>query len=278
MLELKGKLALIPGASRPIGRAIARKFSRNGARLLLPVFDWPESIKEMQNEFNEQGWGFTTISADLRCESEVLRIRKAIEETDDRLDFLINNIERGGMPVVHGSYDLPHNSDQWDREINTTMKAKWLLFHHCFPLMQAAESKGGAVVNISSVAAETGRSGAVGMLYSDGYSAANRSIRSMTESWAREAAPRIRVNELMLGLAQGRHGEGTRGWTALGQEKQEEILNEVLLRRTAFAEEVADAVYFLAVQATYMTGSVVKMDGGLSLGGRRVPPIPKSIL
>ena len=59
MLELKGKLALIPGASRPIGRAIARKFARNGARLLLPVFDWPESIKEMQNEFNEQGWGFT---------------------------------------------------------------------------------------------------------------------------------------------------------------------------------------------------------------------------
>jgi 3-oxoacyl-[acyl-carrier protein] reductase len=278
MLELKDKLALIPGASRPIGRAVARKFARNGARLLLPVFDWPESIEEMQNEFTEQGWDFTTISADLRCESEVLRIRKAIEQTGKGLDFLINNIERGGMPVVHGSYDLPHNANQWDREINTTMKAKWLLFHHCFPLMQAGETEKSAVVNISSVAAETGRSGAVGMLYSDGYSAANRSIRSMTEEWAREAAPGIRVNELMLGLSRGRHGEGTRGWAALEQEKREEILNEVLLRRTAFPEEVADAVYFLAVQATYMTGSVVKMDGGLSLGARRVPPMPKSIL
>lgn len=277
MPELNDSVALIPGASRPVGRAIARKFAENGARLLLPVFDWPESIEEMVNEFTDRRWQFTVIPADLRRESDVLRVRDAVSQAGGCLDFLINNIERGGMPVVHGSYDLPCNAGQWDNEIETTLKAKWLLFHHCFPLMER-EKGGSAVVNISSVAAETGRSGTAGMLFSDGYSAANCAVRSLTEQWAREAAPAVRVNELRLGITSGRHAEGTRGWAALDSKEQQKLLAEILLQRPATTDEVAEAVYFLAVHATFMTGSVVKMDGGLSLGGRRVPPVPPGIL
>lgn len=275
-MEIQGKVALIPGASRPIGRAIARKFASQGATLILPVFDWPESIAEMDKEFHDAEINFFTIPADLRKKEEVLRLSEFIRTKTGCLDFLINNIERGGMPVVHGSYDLPHNHDQWDLEFETTVKAKWLLFHHCFPLMQ--ERTGGAVVNISSIAGITGRSGPAAVFFSEGYSAANRAMQLFTESWAREAAPAVRVNGLELGLIRNRHGEETRGWSHLTEQEKKDIEAEILLGRTGFPHEVAETTFFLTVTATYMTGATLRMDGGFVLGGSRVPPIPSGIL
>jgi 3-oxoacyl-[acyl-carrier protein] reductase len=180
------------------------------------------------------------------------------------------------MPVVHGSYDLAHNHEQWNLELDTTLKAKWLLFQHIYPLMQ--QRSGGAVVNISSIAAIIGRSGPAAAFFCDGYSAANTAIRILTETWARQAAPNVRVNELMLGLIRSRHGEGTRGWAALSEQQKAEILDGVLLERTGSPEEVADAVYFLAVEATYFSGATLRMDGGFVPGGNKVPPIPGGIL
>ena len=175
-----------------------------------------------------------------------------------------------------GSYDLPHNQEQWDLEISSTLKAKWLLFHHCLPLMQ--ETGEGAVLNISSVSGITGRSGAAAPFFNDAYSAANRAISSFTETWAREAAPTIRVNELMLGLIRHRHGEETRGWGELSRQEKEDISKQCLLERTGTPEEVAAAAIFLLKDANYMTGSVLRIDGGLTLGGQKVPPMPKGIL
>lgn len=273
---LQGKTALIPGASRPIGRAIARKFASHGATLILPVYDWPESIVEMEEEFTGAGFNFFIFPADLRKKNEVLKLAEFIHTQTKFLDYLINNIERGGMPVVHGSYDLPHNENQWDVEFETTVKAKWLLFHHLFPLMR--ERAGGAVVNISSIAGLTGRSGTAAVFFNDGYSAANRAIQSFTETWAREAAPSIRVNELVLGLIQSRHGEGTRGWATLSKQEKEYIHGNILLGRTGFPQEVANTVYFLAVESTYITGTSLRMDGGFALGDNKVPPMPTGIL
>ncbi|MGB3212596.1 MAG: SDR family oxidoreductase [Desulforhopalus sp.] len=276
MLPLRRKNVLIPGASRPIGRAIARRFATQGATLILPVFDWPESVAEMEEEFTTAGYNFLTFPADLRIKNEVIQLAAFIRDKAGLLDFLINNIERGGMPVVHGSYDLPHNRDQWDIEFDTTVKAKWLLFHHLFPLMSKAA--GGAVVNISSIAGSTGRSGAAAFFFNDGYSAANKAIQSFTETWAREAAPSVRVNELILGLVQSRHGENTRGWAMLSNQEKEALQGQILLGRTGLPEEVANAIYFLAVDATYITGTSLKMDGGFTLGSSRVPPMPTGIL
>ncbi len=275
-MPLQGKIALIPGASRPIGRAIARKFASRGATLILPVYDWPESIAEMENEFQTAAVKYFCSAVDLRQEEEVVLFAESVRKRFGSLDFLINNIERGGMPAVHGSYDLPHNKDQWDLEIATTMKAKWLLYHHFFPLMQGRT--GGAVVNISSIAAITGRCGPAAVFFSDGYSAANRAIQSFTETWAKEAAPALRVNELMLGFIQHRHGEGTRGWENLADRKRKDLLAAIPLQRTGLPEEVAAAVYYLAVEAGYITGAIMRMDGGASLGNSRVPPIPSGIL
>lgn len=275
-MPLHGKVVLIPGASRPIGRAIARKFAIHGATLVLPVYDWPASIAEMENEFQAAHFDYYSSPVDLRSEKEVVLLSESVRTRFGSLDFLINNIERGGMPAVHGSYDLPHNDAQWDLELNTTMKAKWLLYHHLYPMMK--NSVGGAVVNISSVAAITGRSGPAAGFFSDGYSAANRGIQAFTETWAREASPNIRVNELMLGIIQNRHGEGTRGWETLTDQERQDVHETILLKRTGLPEEVAAAVYYLAVEASYITGTILRMDGGFILGGNKVPPIPPGIL
>jgi 3-oxoacyl-[acyl-carrier protein] reductase len=275
-MKLSGKIALIPGASRPIGRAIARKLAQEGVTLILPTFDWPDSIQEMEQEFKNQGFDFLSLPVDLREQKQVREMLATITQRFGALHILVNNIERGGMPKVHGSYDLAHNHAQWDLEINTTLKAKWLLFHHCIRLMK--QSGSGAIVNISSIAAVTGRSGPAAVFFNDAYSAANRGISSFTETWAREAAPEIRVNELMLGLIQYRHGEETRGWSVMTEEERQNIHKHTLLRRTGTAEEVAAAILFLIRDADFCTGSTLRMDGGFCLGGEQVPDMPKGIL
>ena len=275
-MNISGMTALVPGASRAIGRAIANELGKRNVNLVLPTFDWSESITEMEKEFTDKGYSFLSVPVDLRSEDAVKQLIRSCKNRFGGLQILVNNIERGGMPVVHGSYDLPHNHEQWDLEITTTLKAKWLLFHHALPLMQ--QSVEGAVVNISSVAGIEGRSGAGAAFFNDAYSAANRAISSFTETWAREASPSIRVNELMLGLIRYRHGENTRGWATLQQDERVAIYEQCLLNRTGTPEEVAKTTLFLIKDAEYMTGTVLKMDGGFTLGSKQVPPIPKGIL
>jgi 3-oxoacyl-[acyl-carrier protein] reductase len=275
-MQLQGKTVIVPGSSRPVGRAIARRFAKEGANLVLPYFDWPESTEEMKEEFNSLNIPYLAMPVDLRNPDHVKGMAASILDTFGALHILINNVERGGMPVVHGSYDHEHNQEQWDLEFSTTLKAKWLLFHTCLPLLK--KSAQGAVVNVSSIAGITGRSGPAAFIFNDGYSAANRAISSFTETWAREGAPTIRVNELMLGLIRNRHGEETRGWTALTEEERNSLHHHTLLGRSGTPVEVADAVFFLAHQAKYMTGSVLRMDGGYYLGGDRTSPLPPGIL
>ena len=275
-MNISGMTALVPGASRAIGRAIANELGAQHVNLILPTFDWPESVLEMEKDFTDKGYSFLSLPVDLRSEDAVKELIKIAKKQFGGLQILVNNIERGGMPVVHGSYDHPHNHEQWDLEISTTLKAKWLLFHHALPLMQ--QSAEGNVVNISSVSGIGGRSGPGAAFFNDAYSAANRAISSFTETWAREAAPAIRVNELMLGLIRHRHGENTRGWQTLKNAEKEKIREQCLLQRTGTPEDVAKTVLFLIRDADYMTGTTLTLDGGFSLGHSRVPPIPEGIL
>jgi len=275
-MQLQGKTVIIPGASRPVGRAIARRFAKEGANLVLPYFDWPESTEEMKEEFNNMEASYLALPVDLRNPDQVRDMVASTNKTFGALHILINNVERGGMPVVHGSYDHEHNREQWDIEITTSLKAKWILFHNCLPLLKKTGT--GSVVNITSIAGCTGRSGPAALIFNDGYSAANRAISSFTETWAREGAPSIRVNELMLGLIRNRHGEETRGWAALTDEERDSLLGHTLIGRSGTPDEVAEVVLFLAHNATYMTGSIIRMDGGYLLGGDKTCNFPPGIL
>lgn len=228
----------------------------------------------MTQEFGEDD--HLTMQCDLRQPAEVAKLLATIGKRFGGLDILINNIERGGMPVVHGSYNLPVNREQWQLEMETTLHAKWLVFDQALPLLR--QSPQAAVINISSIAGITGRSGAAGLLFNDGYAAANRGISSLTETWARLGAPSIRVNELMLGLIDHRHGPGTRGWDLLSSAQQQTLMEHTPLGRTGSAEEVARAVLFLLRDADFMTGASLRLDGGFVLGGEQPATMPDGIL
>jgi 3-oxoacyl-[acyl-carrier protein] reductase len=276
-MEIKNKVALVLGASRGIGLTLARALADDGAKVVLPYHnDWQNESEKMQKEFAGFGENHLAIQVDLRDAAQVKSLVHQLQERFGALHILINNIERGGMPVVHGSYDLEVNREQWDLEIDTTLKAKWLVAHNALPLMK--NSGEGVIINVSSIAGLVGRTGPAGLIFNDGYAAANRAISSFTETWAREAAPTVRVNELMLGFFETRHAEGTRGWENLSDSDRESIYNHTLLQRTGKLDDIIKALFFLIKDARFMTGAVLRLDGGYVLGGEKVPEMPDGIL
>lgn len=273
---IKGKVALVLGAAKGIGKAVGMALAEAGAKVALTYFDWPAESRAMQEEFAELGVEHLAVRVDLRDQQQVADLIRRVREKFGALHILINNIERGGMPVVHGSYNLKQNAGQWDMEMTTTLKSKWLVFNHALPLLKASGE--GAVITLSSIAGLVGRSGPAGLIFNDGYAAANRAVSSFTETWAREAAPHVRVNELMLGFFETRHAEGTRGWKLLGAADRAAILEHTLLKRTGRLDDITRAVFFLIEDAPFMTGAVIRLDGGYVLGGSQAAPIPKGVL
>ena len=129
-MEIKDKVALVLGARKGIGRAIAMALAAGGAKVVLPCHhDWPQETEDMKKEFADLGVNHLIVRADLRDAGQVQNLVREIRDAYGRLHILVNNIERGGMPVVHGSYDLEVNREQWDLEMDTTLKAKWLVVH-----------------------------------------------------------------------------------------------------------------------------------------------------
>jgi 3-oxoacyl-[acyl-carrier protein] reductase len=189
-----------------------------------------------------------------------------------RLDILINNIERGGWPVVHG----PYTREQWDLEMAATLRAKMWVFNAALPHLKS--SLGGVVINLSSIAGIVGRSGPAAHVFNEGYAAANRGVSLLTETWARIGAPRVRVNEIMLGMVETRHGDKTRGWALLTDLQKQAIVGHTLVGRMGEIEDVVKAVIFLVRDAPFMTGSILRLDGGYVLGGEAVAPMPEGVL
>jgi len=275
-MNIAGKRALVLGAARGVGLAIARTLAGQGARLILPWFDWPEAVAALEEEFGDAGNGHLLLRADLRQADEVAALMATIDGRYGGLDIVVNNIERGGMPILHGGYHREVNREQWRLEMDTTLHAKWLVFEQALPLLR--RNPEGVVVNVSSIAGIVGRSGPAGLLFNDGYAAANRGVASLTETWARLGAPTIRVNEIMLGLIDTRHGPGTRGWALLTGDQQGQLLRHTLLQRTGTPAEVAQAVLFLIRDADFVTGAILRLDGGYVLGGGRPAAMPEGHL
>lgn len=271
-MDIQGKTALVLGASKGIGKTIARGLAERGARVVVTWFDWPEASQQMQQEFRAAGYDFSAHRIDLRDVDQIAALFHQIQDRYMGLDILINNIERGGMPVVHG----PYVPEQWDLEMETTLKAKWWVARHGLPLLK--KSPEGVLITLSSIAAITGRSGPAGLIFNDGYAAANRAVSAFTETWAREGAPTVRVNELMLGFFETRHAQKTRGWDLLSTDQQHRIEETSLLKRTGRLAEVLSAVYFLICEATFMTGACLRLDGGYVLGHSKIPPMPPGVL
>ena len=117
------------------------------------------------------------------------------------------------------------------------------------------------VINFSSIAAIVGRSGPAGMIFNEGYAAANRGVSLLTETWARMGAPQVRVNEIMLGLIATRHAEKTRGWGLLSETCKKALMDHTLLQRTGTVDDVVKTVLYIIKDASFMTGTVLRLDG-----------------
>jgi 3-oxoacyl-[acyl-carrier protein] reductase len=270
-MELSGKAALVLGGIKGIGKAVAVALAEAGVSVAATYFDWEAELPALERDLSRAARVRLIVRADLRQVDGIRPMVEAVVARFGRLDILVNNIERGGWPVVHGAYV----GEQWDLELETTLRAKRWVFAAALPHLKAAGDA--VVVNVSSIAGLTGRSGPAGAVFNDGYAAANRAVALLTETWAREGAPEVRVNEIMLGLIQTRHAEGTRGWGLLRPEERQALLDHTLLGRTGTPEDVVRAVLFVIRDAPFMTGAVVRLDGGYVLGGERVPPMPEGV-
>lgn len=262
------KVAILLGGIKGIGKGLGLALAEQGVRLAMTYHDWEEWLPEMQSDFAKTGTPHIIEKVDLLDTDAAIRFVDASAAHFGGVDILINNIERGGWPVVHG----PYTSPQWDLEMATTLKAKRWVFDAALPYLKA--SGDGCVINFSSIAGIVGRSGPAGQVFNDGYAAANRGVSLLTETWAKQVAPEVRVNEIMLGFFETRHGENTRGWNLLSDRQKQDIMDHTLLYRTGRIEDVVKAVLFILKDAPFMTGSVIRLDGGYVLGCDRVPPMP----
>jgi 3-oxoacyl-[acyl-carrier protein] reductase len=268
----KSKTALVLGSIKGIGKTIALALAKQGIQVAATYYDWEESLPEMKKDFSSITTPHLITKVNLLDIEAIKQLIKKVQSHYGGIDILINNIERGGWPLVHGEYI----QEQWDMEVATTLRAKRWVFSESLPLLKA--SGDGVVINMSSISGLIGRAGPAAPFFNDAYSAINRGISLLTETWAREAAPEVRVNELMIGFVETRHGPQTRGWKHLKSREIKALLDHTLLKRVGTIADVVEAVLFLVNQAKFMTGSVIRLDGGYIIGGEKVPPMPEGIL
>lgn len=254
------RVALVLGAVKGIGKGIGLALAEDGCRVAATYYDWEDDIPEMKKDFGRFGPRCLTVKVDLRDTEAVGPMVREVAGHFGRIDILINNIERGGWPVVHG----PYQPDQWDLEMATTLRAKQWVFEAALPYLK--QSDDGCVINVSSVAGMVGRSGPAGPVFNEGYAAANRGVSLLTETWARLGAPNVRVNEIMLGFFETRHGPGTRGWGLLTDAQKQAIIDHTLLGRIGRIHDVIKTVRYIIKDAPFMTGAVIRLDGGYALG------------
>lgn len=271
-MQLKGKNALVLGAVKGIGKGIALSLAEAGAHVAATWHDWPESLEPLKMEMTATGTPHLIHQIDLTDTAAVPDLITRVTERFGGLDILINNIERGGWPVVHGRYTRP----QWDLEMATTLRAKQWVFEQALPHLKA--SGDGVVINFSSIAGIVGRTGPASLLFNEGYSAASRGVSLLTETWARMGAPNVRVIEIVLGVVDTRHGRETRGWGLLSAAEKKAIIDHTLLGRTGCIDDVVRAVNFILKDAPFMTGSTLRIDGGYVLGGEKVGTMPKGVV
>jgi 3-oxoacyl-[acyl-carrier protein] reductase len=270
--DMLDKVALVLGSVKGIGKAVGLDLARAGARVVYTYYDWPESLPALQKDAAGTGREHLIVPVDLLDPRAVADLVGQVVARFGRLDILVNNIERGGWPVVHG----PYVPAQWDLEMATTLRAKQWVFSAALPHLKATGD--GVAVNISSIAGIVGRSGPASYIFNEGYAAANRGVALLTETWARLGAPEVRVNEIMLGIFDTRHARGTRGWDLLDDRQRQAVLDHTLLGRTGRLDDVVRAVRFIVQDAPFMTGSVLRLDGGYVLGGAPVAPMPKGVV
>jgi 3-oxoacyl-[acyl-carrier protein] reductase len=242
------KVALVTGASRGIGLAVAQALVARGERVVITGRDagsLAEAVGQLGGE--EQVLAVAGKSHDAAHRAEV--VERAMERFG-RIDSLVNNV--GTNPVYGSMVDLDLDAARKILDINLVSTLGWVQLVH----KAAMGEHGGAIVNVSSVSA-LGPAPGIGM-----YGASKAALIQLTQQLAYELAPSVRVNAVAPAVVRTRFAEALFG----GQEEQ--VAATYPLKRLGVPEDIGSAVAFLlSEQASWITGQTLVLDGGLTLGG-----------
>lgn len=244
---LAGRVALVTGGARGIGRAIALRLAEQGAKVA--IVDLADAGADTAGEV-EKATGSVAIfiKADISKEDGARTAVEAVETELGPVDILVNNagITRDGLAMVMSEAD-------WDAVLAVNLKGAFLMSKAV--LRGMVKRRRGAIVSISSVVGRRGNAGQVN------YGAAKAGLIGLTKSLAREVASRnVRVNAIAPGYIE------TEMTAALDEKARNALVNQIPLGRIGSPEAVADAVVFLAGDsASFITGAVLAVDGGLGI-------------
>ena len=238
---MKNKHAIVTGASRGIGRAIAIELARQGYNLTVTCINNEDRLRKLAAELKSScGISCNTFTGDLSDPLQVSRLYEGIEE----LDVLINN---AGISHVGLLQDM--TPEEWNRVIGVNLNSAFYCSRLAIPLM--LKKKDGCIINISSVWGEHGASMEVA------YSASKGGINSFTKALAKELAPSsIRVNAVACGMID------TDMNRIFDKDDISYILEGIPADRMGQPEEVANLVYHLCIDNSYITGQIITLDGG----------------
>ncbi len=250
-MRFKDKVALVTGGNYGIGRGIARRMVREGARVALVARD-QERGAQVESELAELGGSGVFFKAELSSEEEVIRTIDAVIDEFGRLDIVVNNAGCGSQNCGIEAGDPP--GERWRNFRGANLDSTYFVSAYALPYL--ARNDGSAIVNISSTATLHGNWGLYGV--------AKSGVEALTRSFAAEAAAHgIRVNCISPGWIST--GE-TADLAASGSEDGEWTLPPSLLNRMGLPEEIASAAAFLAsTEASFITGQTIVVDGGLTI-------------
>lgn len=246
--SLKGKIALITGASRGIGEAIAHTFCENGAHAIL-VSRKQEELEVVVAKIKENGGSAEAMACNMGYHEQITALMKAIEDKHGRLDILVNNA------AANPYFGEMINAEEWawDKTLAVNLKAPFFLTQAAAKMMKA--SGGGTIVNVSSI------NGIRPALLQGIYSITKAGLISMTQAFAKElASHNIRVNALLPGLTETKFS----GAITANDDIKNMVVAQIPLQRMAKPEEMAGAVLYLASSASsFTTGACIVCDGGM---------------
>ncbi|MDI6892441.1 MAG: 3-oxoacyl-[acyl-carrier-protein] reductase [Actinomycetota bacterium] len=246
MAGLEGKVAVVTGSARGIGRAICLKLAQLGADVVVNAVSSEEMALGLVKEIKGMGRKAIFVKANI---ANVAEARKLMDETVEKfgkIDILVNN-----AGITRDNLILRMKEEEWDAVLNVNLKGT-------FNCVQAAtkymiKQRQGAIVNIASIIGIAGNAGQAN------YSASKAGIIGLTKTIARELASRgIRANAIAPGFIE------TDMTRRLSEEVRERLIKQIPLTRLGSPEDVANLVAFLASEeSSYITGEVIKVDGGM---------------
>lgn len=248
MRLLEGKTALITGAARGIGKAIALKFAQEGANIAFTDLVIDENGEQTEREIQALGVkakGYASNAADFAQTEEVVG---KIKEEFGSIDILVNN-----AGITKDGLMLRMTETQWDAVIAVNLKSAFNFIHACSPIMM--RQRKGAIINMASVVGVHGNAGQCN------YAASKAGLIALAKSIAQELGSRgIRANAIAPGFIE------TAMTAALPQEVRDEWVKRIPLRRGGTVEDIANVATFLASDmSSYVTGQVIQIDGGMNM-------------